>query len=733
MEKAVNGPLLFEHIFNHLTFPVVIFENDHEASNEVRVLEVNERACSLFKYSREEFLTKKGISLFNHLSPRVLKTLKILLLKNDKLSTILELRDKTGQVFTVEIDASFINQGGKPLIFCVLKEYSSSSCQNDALKEENSYLRMILDTIQSFVVILDKEGRIYNFNQYTERVTGYSLKELHYQKFWDIFIENEEKDRITENYLSGKIPLDYENFWLMKNGEKRHIKWKSQTVTDAEGKTDFVLATGVDVTDEVLSYKELDKSKGKYQTLVSSMNDLVFTIDRSFIITSVFGKWLITNGFTKESFEGKSINNLLNNTIMQQNVKMTLGGEISEFEWDLECADKIYSFHTVLSPIVLHDNIVKEIVGVTRDITEKKRLEEHHKRIYEALTSGVVVQNTSGRITYVNKNATEILGYSEIDLKNMTSLNEEWDTENSAGEAFPGEEHPAMKTLRTGEGFSNVEMFVYNPEKMEKRWILVDTRPIFEAGSNKKVEYVLSTFHDITKKKEMDEVIQQSQKLALIGRIASGVVHEIRNPLTSLMGFLKLFEEGNRNSQLFDYLPVIKVELEQLNKFANEFIELSHTNKRKWAEANLSEIIQSAIHELKEEIDDRKINLKIETDCSESILLFCKEADLKLLFINLFENSIEAMDIGGYLLIQLQCLEEKVVIKVNDNGKGISPDRLKHLCEPYYSTKEKGTGLGLMHSLKIINDHKGKIDFFSEEGTGTVVTIELFHNHVLRK
>ncbi|WP_285891020.1 PAS domain-containing sensor histidine kinase [Mesobacillus subterraneus] len=730
METVVNGPLLYEHIFNHLTYPVLIFEiNDEEA----RVLEVNEPACALFKYSKEEFLTKKAISLFNHLSPKVLKTLKALLLENGQLSTILELCDKTGQVFTVEVEASFINQGSKPLIFCLLKEYSSSSCQNDALKEENSYLRMILDTIQSFVLILDKEGRIYNWNQYTEGITGYSLKEIQYQKFWDIFIDDEEKGQITENYLSGKIPLDYENSWLMKNGEKRHIKWKSQTVTDADGNTEFVLATGVDITDEVLSYKELEKSKGKYQTLVSSMNDIVFTIDRSFLITSVYGKWLITNGFMNEAFEGKSLYHLLNDSIMQEKVKMTLRGEISEFEWELECGYKTYNFHTVLSPIVLHDNIIKEIVGVTRDITEKKSLEEHHKRIYEALTSGVIVQNTSGEIIYVNKNATEILGYSEDELKNMSSMNEEWDAENSAGEVFPGEEHPAMKTLRTGEGFSNVEMFVYNPKKKEKRWILVDTRPIFEAGNNKDVEYALSTFHDITKKKEMDEVIQQSQKLALIGKIASGVVHEIRNPLTSLMGFLKLFEEGDRNSQLFDYLPVIKAELEQLNKFSNEFIELSYSKELKWTEANLREIIQSAIHGLKEEIDDRKINLNIESDCSEAILLRCKEPDLKLLFINLFENSIEAMDVGGNLLIQLQCVEEKVVIKIIDNGKGISPDRLEHLCEPYYSTKEKGTGLGLMRSLKIIHDHKGKIDFASEEGNGTVVTIELFFTHVLSK
>ena len=159
-----------------------------------------------------------------------------------------------------------------------------------------------------------------------------------------------------------------------------------------------------------------------------------------------------------------------------------------------------------MSPILLHNNVIKEVVGVTRDITEKKNLEEHHKRIYEALTSGMILQDTNGKIVYANKNACAILGYDEQSLANMTSLNAEWDAEDSSGEPFYGEEHPAMKTLSTGEEFSNVEMFVFNPMKNEKRWILVDTRAIFEAGSNNKIEYVLSTFHDITEKKEMDQI-----------------------------------------------------------------------------------------------------------------------------------------------------------------------------------------------------------------------------------
>ncbi|ESU33427.1 hypothetical protein G3A_06265 [Bacillus sp. 17376] len=731
METVVNESSLFENIFNELAYPVLIFEIVNDGLNEYRLLEVNEAACSLLKYSKEELMKKEVLTLFKYITPKVRRSVKELLYKDGSLSTVLHLPAQNDLMISVEVDASLMTIGSKKLIFCMLKEHSIPRCHHDAREEENNYLRTIMDTIQSFVVILDKDGRIYNWNHYTEQISGYSLEEVHLKKFWDFFIDNEGKQGIIKNYLSGEIPLEYENFWLMKNGEKRFIKWKSKIVHDSEGNIQFVLATGVDITDKVLSFKELEKSKEKYQALVSSMNDLVFTIDHSYIITSVYGKWLKTNGFTKEEFEGKSISTILNDSMRQQKeVEKALSGEVTEFEWELKLKGKTHYFHSVLSPVILNGNLESEIVGVTRDVTEKKRLEEHHKRIYEALTSGMILQDTTGKIIYANKNASEILGYKQEVLVNMTSMNEEWDAENMSGDHFRGDEHPSMKTLRTGEEISNVEMYIFNPKKNEKRWILVDTRPIFEAGSSENVEYVLATFHDITEKKEMDQIMQQSQKLAMIGRLASGVVHEIRNPLTSIMGFFKLVEEGHDHNKLIDYLPVIKMELDQINKFTNEFIELSHSKHNEWTIAEIVSIIQSSLKAMKTEINDNKINTLIETDCNKDLLLCCIEPQLKLLFINLFKNSIEAMPFGGNLTIKVECVEDKVQIKVIDTGTGISQERIKHLCEPYYSTKEKGTGLGLMRSLKIVHDHNGKIDFSSEEGKGTVVTIELSLNQI---
>lgn len=526
--------------------------------------------------------------------------------------------------------------------------------------------------------------------------------------------------------MSGKIPSDYENYWVIKNGEKRYIKWKNVVFNDLTGNLEYVVATGVDITEQVHSLNELENSKEKYKTLVSSMDDFVFTIDQSLTVMSVFGKWIESNGFTKEMFEGESIEKIFNGSRLHLDAaQQALSGKTTEFEWEFTINDKKHYFHSVLSPIILKDHVIKKVVGVTRDITEKKTLEEHHKRIYEAVTSGVVLQDSTGKIVYANKNASDILGYNKEALITMSSMNEEWEALNDSGDGISGEEHPAMKTLRTGESHSNVEMSIYNPARNEKRWILVDTRAIFELGSSEKIEYVISTFRDITKKKEMDLLLKQSEKLALVGQLASGIAHEIRNPLTGIMGFLKLIEEGDDKNKLFDFLPVIKTELEQINRFTDEFIELSHSQDDEWTDVEMVGIIQSALTAVGTDLNGKQITTVIESDFHDGLLLHGIKPQLKQLFINLFKNSIEAMSPAGHLIVKLDRVEDKARIRVIDNGKGISQARLKHLCEPYYSIKEKGTGLGLMRCLKITHQHNGKISFDSEEGKGTVVTIEL--------
>jgi PAS domain S-box-containing protein len=726
MEIVLDDASLYKSLFMNLNFPILLFEVVDEKQGEYRLSDTNEAACNLLNFSKEELLNKDFQFFFGRLSSKVIERTKNLLFRNGEFSTILDLPDGKNHMVTVEMNCSLNMQGEKQFIFCLLKKYKEPCCFHEMLSEENDYLRTIFNTVQSLVVILDKKGRINTWNSYAEELTGYTLEEVQSRPFWEFLLEEAERNRIISNYVSGQIPSEYENYWIMKNGEKRYLKWKSVVQTNPQGELLYILSTGVDITEQVESMNALERSREKYRTLVSSMDDLVFTVDESLMITSAYGNWMETNGFTKETFEGKKVEEIFPDTNLQEEeCKKSLAGNSREFEWELNLDGKTHYFHSILSPIILKNGVIKEIVSVTRDITEKKILEENQKRLYEAVTSGVVVHDKNGQIVIANKNACDILGYREESLNKMSSMNEEWDAVDDAGDELPGEEHPAMKTLRTGEPISNVEMAIYNPAKNEKRWVLVDTRPIFELNSTEKVEYVLATFHDITEKKEMDRLLQQTEKMAVIGQLASGIAHEIRNPLTGIMGFLKLIDESPEKEKLLDYLPVIKHELNQIHQITEEFIELSLPKDSIWKKVDLEAPINAALAFLKTELEFNQINVKVKKEYNGIAYVWGLEDQLKQLFINLFKNSIEAMDQAGNLTIRLEKAAEDLKLSVMDDGKGISPDRLKHLGEPYYSIKEKGTGLGLMRCFKITHDHGGKIEFSSEAGKGTVVEINL--------
>ncbi|WP_170169061.1 PAS domain-containing protein [Mesobacillus subterraneus] len=720
MEIVMDESSLYKNLFLNITYPVILLEVVDQKRGEYRFNDMNEAACKLLDFSKEELL-KKDIQFFlKKISAKVRKRIKNLLFSDGEFSTILELPDRNNQMVTVEMNCSLNRQGERQFIFCMLKRYKEPCCFHEMLSEENAYLHTIFNTVQSLVVILDQEGRIYNWNEYAEEMTGYSLEEVQCRPFWEFLLEEEERERIVSSYKQGYIPSEYENYWIMKDGQKRYIKWKSVVHTD------YIISTGTDITEQVRSYNALERSKEKYRTLVSSMDDLVFTIDQSLTITSAFGKWMETNGFTKETFEGKKVGEIFIDTNLQEEQCMkTLAGESAEFEWELNLEGRTHYFHSILSPIILKNNVINEIVSVTRNITDKKKLEEHQKRIYEAVTSGVLVRDQSGRIVIANKNAADILGYPEDELVGMYSVNDQWNKANDSEDKLLDVEHPAISTLRTGEAINNLELAIYNPARNEQRLILMDTRPIFELNNSGKVEYVLSTFHDITEKKEMDFLLQQSEKLAVIGQLASGIAHEIRNPLTGIMGFLKLIDESTEKEKLVDYLPVIKHELNHIHRITEEFIELSLPKDPVWTDVDLEGSIGAALEFLKTELEFNQIQVSIERIADGPAKLWGVEEQLKQLFINLFKNAVEAMELGGRLDVKIEKNSEALKISVVDDGKGISPERLKHLGEPYYSIKEKGTGLGLMRCFKITHDHKGKIEFFSDTGQGTKVEIIL--------
>ncbi|MGG1397370.1 ATP-binding protein [Bacillus salipaludis] len=236
-------------------------------------------------------------------------------------------------------------------------------------------------------------------------------------------------------------------------------------------------------------------------------------------------------------------------------------------------------------------------------------------------------------------------------------------------------------------------------------------------------EAVLSIGKDISERKEQtDQLLQKSEKLALLGQMAAGIAHEIRNPLTSIRGFIQLFKSGQTHP---DYYDIVLSELDRINSIVSEFLVLAKPTASVLIEKDVKNLIKDVITLINTQSILNNVQIYVEFD-SDLPMVMCEENQLKQVFLNLLKNAIEAMPTGGQIDVKVKRKEDgKISIQIIDQGVGIPEDRIPTLGEPFYTTKEKGTGLGLMTCYKIIENHNGEIKITSVIDEGTTVEVTL--------
>ncbi|MCF2945017.1 ATP-binding protein [Paenibacillus tarimensis] len=225
---------------------------------------------------------------------------------------------------------------------------------------------------------------------------------------------------------------------------------------------------------------------------------------------------------------------------------------------------------------------------------------------------------------------------------------------------------------------------------------------------------------DISERKKNEELLINSEKLYVAGQLAAGIAHEIRNPLTSLKGFLQLMASGRAaNSQYFD---IMKSELTRIESIVSEMLMLSKPQIYELAVKDIRTILNDTVILLEAQALMHGIMLELKQHGSP-LWVNGVENQIKQVFINIMKNAIEAMPDGGTISVTCFGEDDTVIVRIVDEGPGIAGDQLQKMGQPFYTTKDKGTGLGLMVSYKIVDNHKGKIRVDSRLGTGTTMDI----------
>ena len=198
------------------------------------------------------------------------------------------------------------------------------------------------------------------------------------------------------------------------------------------------------------------------------------------------------------------------------------------------------------------------------------------------------------------------------------------------------------------------------------------------------------------------------------------ITHEIKNPIAVCKGYLDMFDINNQEHSK-KYIPILKEEIERTLILIQDFLATSHV-KINPEEMDMNLLLEEVIHNFKPILKQKKIVLESFIDDKEYYMMG-DYYRLNQVLINLLKNAIEAMKEKGKLHIHTEVEHQQLMIYIKDNGEGISDENLKKIVEPFFTTKENGTGLGVGLSIDIVKKHHGSIQYYSKQGIGTTVVL----------
>lgn len=222
----------------------------------------------------------------------------------------------------------------------------------------------------------------------------------------------------------------------------------------------------------------------------------------------------------------------------------------------------------------------------------------------------------------------------------------------------------------------------------------------------------------------MQEELIANEKANIVSHMAASVAHEIRNPLTTVKGFIQLFGKGQLDEERRNYYQRMCLEeLDRAQQIISDYLALAKPEPETMERLNINEEIRYFSDVLHTYADLNNVQITY-FPCDRQPVILGDKNYLRQSLINIGKNAIEAMSNGGILHIKATAMKDSVVIIISDTGVGMTTEQIKRLGSPYFSTKEKGTGLGMTVSINIIKKMKGKIEIKSEIGKGTEFSIK---------
>lgn len=372
-------------------------------------------------------------------------------------------------------------------------------------------------------------------------------------------------------------------------------------------------------------------------------------------------------------------------------------GNLKNVKVDFKRSDEIGIMGKEFNHMV--DMILEKNRKLSNTINEIKNERNFINNIFKSMINGLIYIDNRGYITHINDMA-----------KSMFNIND-----NIIGKKFK-------------EVFAYLPKLVefYNDTVSEKEFMVYEIEfndKIFGCSSKFVEDHqgIIMIFRDITEKRLTDEHLKKVDRFISMGRVAAGIAHEIRNPLT---GINLLLEDLYDNLEGEDRELIRKAlnEIVRLENIVSELLDYASPMREKFNYYNLVDIIESSVFFIKKQAKEKGIDITKEYYYTGD--LYCSIEKIKQAFINILLNSIDAIKSKGWIIIKTFFEDNNVVVIFEDNGEGIKDEDIKYVFDPFFTTKKQGTGLGLSITQNILFEHNATIDIETETGKGTKFIIK---------
>jgi len=379
---------------------------------------------------------------------------------------------------------------------------------------------------------------------------------------------------------------------------------------------------------------------------------------------------------------------------------MTATGLVTTFD----AADMALAVARTLAAIVgvgtLSVFLNGQLVVSARQVEGLRALNEN---IVRSLTSGLVTVDVHGDVLFANPTALELLALRDVSDANIDEL-------------LPG----ASKHLEDSGGpLNRFELEVRRAGDNKTLHLGLNCSPLLDA-EGRFLGHIVN-FQDVTELHDLNRKVARNERLAAIGELAASVAHEVRNPLAAISGSAELLKAGKISDEDRRLADLIHREATRLNATVTDLLSYTRPRAPELLDFDLSRAVGEVVEAIRH--DPANALVKFDVHARGRVGVRADPSQVSQVIWNLIRNAIEAQKATGTLRVEVWSTDREACVSIADEGPGIAKAQVERIFEPFYSTKEKGSGFGLAIVHRIVEEHKGSIDVESTEGKGTTFTV----------